>query len=222
MIHGDPHLLRIKWLRRPHTAVFRIRRHPNMTSATRKTLWAVGILVVLALALPVSNLLTASPTGTALTRVPPKDAEAAKVTRVLEESCASCHVPDVKAPFYAGLPVAKTLIERDVRDGLRSFDLARGLAPSAGGLVPEPVLAKIEREVKDGEMPPTPYVALHWNAALGGEKKAAVLAWVKAQRAAQAAPGVPEPMKTALLRPIPDKLDVDPRKTRSPARHATT
>jgi cytochrome c peroxidase len=183
-----------------------------MTPATRKTLWAVGTLVVLALALPISNLLTSSPTGTVLTRVPPKDAEAAKVARVLEESCASCHVPEVKAPFYAGLPVAKTIIERDVRDGLRSFDLARGLAPSTGGLVPEPVLAKIEREIKDGEMPPAPYVALHWNAALGGEKQEAVLAWVKAQRAAQAAPDVPEPMRTALLRPIPDKLDVDPRK----------
>ena len=61
-------------------------------------------------------------------------------------------------------------------------------------------------------MPPGAYVALHWNAALGAEKKEAVLAWVKAERAAQAAPGVPEAMKAALLRPIPDSLDVDPVK----------
>ena len=74
------------------------------------------------------------------------------------------------------------------------------------------MLAKIEREVKDGEMPPAAYVALHWNAALGGEKKEAVLAWVKAERAAQAAPGMPEPMRAALIRPIPDTLDVDPVK----------
>ena len=34
----------------------------------------------------------------------------------------------MKPPFYAGLPVAKTIVERDVKEGLRSFDLARGMA----------------------------------------------------------------------------------------------
>jgi cytochrome c peroxidase len=183
-----------------------------MTPGTKKALWVVGVLVVLGLALPVSNLLVGLPEGTALTKVPPKDARTAKVAHVLEGSCASCHVAGVKRPFYAGLPVAKTIIERDVKEGLRDFDLASGFASAAAGPVPEPVLAKIEREVAEGEMPPASYVAFHWNAALGSEKKDAVLAWVKEQRAAQAAPGLPEPMKVALLRPIPDKLDVDPVK----------
>jgi cytochrome c peroxidase len=183
-----------------------------MTPGTKKTLWIVGGLVVLGLALPVSNLLVGSPRGTALTKAQPKDAQTAKVAHVLEGSCASCHVAGVKPPFYAGLPVAKTIIERDVKAGLREFDLARGLAPALEGPAPEPVLAKIEREVAEGEMPPAPYVALHWNAALGGEKKGVVLAWVKAERAAQAAPGVPEPMKVALLRPIPQTLPHDPAK----------
>jgi len=180
-----------------------------MTLGAKKALWVVGVLVVLGLALPVSNLFVGSPQGTALTTAQPKEAPTVGVAHVLERSCASCHVPGVKPPFYAALPVAKTIVERDVKEGLKSFDLARGMATE--GRVPEPVLAKIEREVKDGEMPPAAYVALHWNAALG-EKKEAVLAWVKAERAAQAAPGTPEPMKTALIRPIPDKLDVDPVK----------
>jgi cytochrome c peroxidase len=183
-----------------------------MTPRAKKTLWIVGALIVLGLALPVSNLVVGSPTGTALTQAQPKDAQAAMVAHVLESSCASCHVPGVKPPFYAGLPVARTIVGRDVTEGLRSFDLARGMEKAAEGPVPEPVLAKIEREVTDGEMPPAPYVALHWNAALGGEKKGALLAWVKAERAAQAAPGVPEPMKAALIRPIPDRLNVDPAK----------
>ncbi len=178
----------------------------------KKALWVVGVLVVLGLALAVSNLLVGAPKGTALTAMQPRDARTAKVAHVLEESCASCHVAGVKPPYYASWPVAKTIIERDVKEGLRDFDLGAGFAPAAAGPVPEPVLAKIEREVKDGEMPPVAYVALHWNAALGGEKKDAVLAWVKEERAAQAAPGVPEAMKTALIRPIPDKIDVDPVK----------
>jgi len=183
-----------------------------MTPGAKKTLWVVGALVVLGLALPVSNLFVGPPSGTALTQAQPKNAQTAKVAHLLEESCASCHVPGVKPPFYAGLPVAKTIVERDIREGLRSFDLARGMADAGEGPVPEPVLARIEREVKGGEMPPAPYVALHWSGALGGEKKEAVLGWVKAERALQAAPGVPEPLKGALLRPIPDKLDVDPVK----------
>jgi cytochrome c peroxidase len=180
-----------------------------MTPRAKKALWVVGVLVVLGLALPVSNLVVGLPHGTALTNAQPKDA---RVAHVLEQSCASCHVPGVKPPFYAALPVAKTIIERDVKTGLHDFDLARGLASGGAGPVPEPVLAKIEREVKAGEMPPAAYVALHWNAALGGEKKEAVLAWVKAERAAQAAPGMPEQMRAALVRPIPDTLGADPVK----------
>ena len=160
-----------------------------MTSGAKKTLWVLGVLVVLGLALPVSNLVVGPPSGTALTATPPKDAQTAKVAHVLEGSCASCHVPGVKPPFYAGLPVAKTIVERDVREGLRSFDLARGMAKAAAGPVPEPVLAKIEREVKDGEMPPAPYVAHALERLAGGEKKDAVLAWVKARARGAGGPG---------------------------------
>jgi cytochrome c peroxidase len=183
-----------------------------MAPGAKKTLWVVGLLVVLGLALPVSNLLVGPAKGTALTKAQPKDAQTKKIAHLLEESCASCHVPGVTKPFYAGLPVAKTIVEGDVKAALRDFDLVRSLAPAALGPVPEPVLAKIEREVKGGEMPPAAYLALHWNAGLGGEEKEAVLAWARAERAAQAAPGVPETMKAALIRPIPEALDHDPAK----------
>jgi cytochrome c peroxidase len=178
----------------------------------KKALWVVGVLVVLGLALAVSNLLVGAPRGTALTQAQPMDAQTAKVAHVLEQSCASCHVAGVKPPYYASWPVAKTIIERDMKEGLGDFDLAAGLAPATEGPVPEPVLARIEREVEDGEMPPATYVAFHWNAALGDAKKEAVLGWVKEERAAQAAPGTPEALKVALIRPIPEKLDHDPAK----------
>jgi cytochrome c peroxidase len=178
----------------------------------KKALWVVGVLVVLGLALAVSNMWVGVPSGTALTASQTKGAQTAKVAHVLEESCASCHVAGVKPPFYASWPVAKTIIERDMKQGLRDFDLGTGFAPALAGPVPEPVLAKIEREVKDGEMPPASYVALHWSAALSSEKENALLAWVEEERAAQAAPGTPEALKTALIRPIPDEIEVDPVK----------
>lgn len=182
-----------------------------MTPRTKRTVQIVGGLLVLGLALPVSNLLVGTPSGTPLTATLAKDPGTAKAAHVLEKSCASCHVAGVKAPFYASWPLAKGIIRRDIERGLRDFDLAAGFAPAAEGSVPEPVLAKIEHEVREGEMPPLPYVAMHWNAGLGKER-AAVLSWVDETRAAQAAPGVPEPMKAALIRPIPARLPHDPAK----------
>jgi cytochrome c peroxidase len=183
-----------------------------VTTNAKRALWVVGAVVVVGLALPLSNLLLGRPKGTVLTTVRAADAQTARVARVLEESCADCHVSGVRRPFYGSLPVARTIIERDVQAGLRDFDLASGFAPAVAGPVPEPVLARIEREVVAGEMPPAAYLALHWNAALGGEKKGAVLGWIKDQRAAQATPGLPGALRTGLLRPIPDKLNVDPAK----------
>lgn len=182
-----------------------------MTPRTKKTVQVVLGLLVLGLVLPVSNLFVGTPSGTRLTTPPAKDAGTAKVAHILEKSCASCHVPGVKAPFYASLPVASTIIRRDIEGGLREFDLAAGFAPTPAGHVPEPVLAKIEREILDGEMPPLPYVAMHWNAALGRDR-AAVLSWIHETRAAQAAPGVPEPLKASVIRPISAKLAYDPAK----------
>ena len=52
----------------------------------KKALWVVGVLVVLGLALAVSNLLVGAPRGTALTALQPREARTAKVAHVLEES----------------------------------------------------------------------------------------------------------------------------------------
>jgi cytochrome c peroxidase len=178
----------------------------------KKALWIVGVVVVLALALAVSNLFLGTPKGTALTQAQAKDTQTAKVAVVLEQSCANCHVTGVKPPYYATWPVARTIIQSDMQHGLADFDLGAGFAPAAQGPVPETVVARIEREVADGDMPPAAYVVMHWNAGLGFDEKDAIHTWADGQRAAQAAPGTPEPLRVGLIRPIPDKLDVDPAK----------
>jgi cytochrome c peroxidase len=178
----------------------------------KRALWLVGVLVVLGLALAVSNLFVGTPKGTALTRAQLEDAQTARVAHLLERSCANCHVPGVKAPFYASWPVASAIVQNDVRAAQRDFDLAAGMAFAATGRVPEPVVAKIQHEVSAGAMPPARYVALHWNAGLGSDEKHALEAWAREQRAAQAAPGTHEALKMALIRPIPEKVDHDPAK----------
>jgi cytochrome c peroxidase len=178
----------------------------------KKALWILGALVILGLALAVSNLFVGTPKGTALTRAQVKDARTARVVHVLERSCANCHVQGVKPPFYASWPVAKSIIQSDVKAAQQDFDLAAGLAPAATGPVPEPVIAKIQREVAEGAMPPAPYVALHWNAGIGFDDKEALQAWAREQRAAQAAAGTHEALRMALIRPIPERVDHDPAK----------
>jgi cytochrome c peroxidase len=182
-----------------------------MKPGARRSLQAVGLLVALALLLPVSNLITGPPSGTPLAAVAAaRDPATAKVAHALERSCASCHVAGTKTPFYAQLPVASSIVERDKEAAVRDFDLGRGFEAAASGPVPEPTLAMIEREVKEGEMPPLPFVAMHWNARLDAGERRAILDWVQDARAAQAAPGVPDALRAQLLRPLPARLEHDP------------
>jgi cytochrome c peroxidase len=168
----------------------------------------VGLLAVLALLLPVSNLLTGPMTDMPLGAGAATDPATAAVAHALGRSCGSCHVPGARTPFYAKIPPFSTLVARDVKKGLRGLDLG----PAAKSPVPEPVLARIERQVTEGTMPPGSYRAMHWNAPLGADEEEAIVDWVRAERAAQAAAGVPPPLRSQLLRPIPDALPHDPAK----------
>jgi cytochrome c peroxidase len=170
----------------------------------------VGVLVLLALAVPVANLVVGGPSGTALTKPAPTDPSVAKVSAVLETGCADCHVEGVALPFYGRLPVASGVVSKDKASGLKFFDLIAALRPGADG-PSEPGLAKIEREIESGQMPPARYIALHWNAALGGGDKAAVLGWIRDVRVAQFAPaGLPREVAVRPIHPIPAKVAVDP------------
>jgi len=172
---------------------------------------AVGVLVVAALALPVANLIAKKPSGTALAVLfanARTDARHAEVQHILESKCAYCHVTGTPRPFYASLPLASGIIERDVQAGLRYFDLVSALSPAPS----EPALARLERSIEEGDMPPGKFLALHWNGGLAPSERAALLDWVHATRAANAAPGIPEALRTGVVRPLPKTVAVDARK----------
>jgi cytochrome c peroxidase len=175
----------------------------------------IAVLVVVALGLlvlfPISNLLVGTPAATPLASAPAQDARTVRVAHLLGQSCASCHVAGAPRPYYAKLPLVSRLIERDVSEGLRQFDLAAAF-PADAAPAPEPVLAKIEDEIVEGEMPPLQYVAMHWNAVLGSADRQLLLAWIKDSRARQAAPGTPAATAGLPIRPLPASLPHDPRK----------
>lgn len=179
----------------------------------KKVVVSVLVFGVLgALALPVSNLVVGGPKGTALAKAAAADPKAAPVAALLEPRCAHCHEKDVPKPFYAVLPVAGPLIEKDIAVGLRHMDFAADLFPTAAATA-EPALAKLERTLALGTMPPVPYLALHWNARLSAEDAALVTGWVREVRAAKFAPASLTPeQKAAVLHPLVPVAGLDARK----------
>ena len=80
-------------------------------------------------------------------------------------------------------------------------------------MVSESVLAKIEREITLGDMPPATYLAAHWTSGLSASEKTAIQEWVNQTRTRHHSwAGVPEALRTALILPIPATLPVDAKK----------
>lgn len=177
----------------------------------RKTV-VVIVLVLAALALPVSNLLVGLPTNS-LTKAKVDDPRAAKALMIIGQKCANCHSTEVDRPFYAALPPAKQMVERDIRAGTRELNYLEALLPPDNQPVSEVVLAKTEYVLHKGEMPPLKYLALHWNGALSGAEKQALLDWVRDARAKHyAVAGAAAQFQNDVVQPLPEKMDLDARK----------
>src|SRR6185436_19905389 len=89
-----------------------------------------------------------------------------RVAARLETSCAQCHAPGAALPFYHSLPGAGRAVADDVARGNARFLLTDAIPGVRPPIPSEVALARIERVLDRGVMPPTRYVALHWNASL--------------------------------------------------------
>lgn len=178
-----------------------------------KRLLAVAVVAgLIGLAFPVSNLFVGQPTGTVLSQMEWKDPTVGNLARMLEGACADCHLEGLKPPWYAFLPVASTMVHRDKTEGLRWWDFVEVLGP-VDGAPSEPGLAKLEREVLRGSMPPVPYLAMHWKAYLGERDRQTVLSAIREIRVAHFAPkDLPRPIAERVIRPLPSSVPTDPTK----------
>lgn len=97
--------------------------------------------------------------------------------------CDYCHTQGTKLPFYANVPVAQQLMQRDLTQGLRHFRIEPVLkALQDGTPPPEEDLARIEWVTRQNRMPPSPYTLMHWRARLGEADRNSLLTWVAAAR----------------------------------------
>lgn len=130
---------------------------------------------------------------------------------IRESRCDYCHTEGTELPFYADLPIARQLMQRDLTQGLRHFRLEPVLKALADGTPPgEQDLARIESVVRQNRMPPTQYLLMHWHARLGEKGTSALLNWVAAERRKYyATPGVAARFADEPVQPIPARLAVD-------------
>ena len=169
----------------------------------RRIVIAAVIVVVLLLILPVSNLVVALPHSERLAALVGGEGQLAEAGRIMQGKCGHCHTPDAGLPFYAALPGAGGAIQHDVEVGLRHLDLAEELIAESKAPA-EVALAKIEYAAKHRSMPPTRYLALHWNASLSGDERQTLLTWAAETRASlYAASDLPEELRRSAIRPLP-------------------
>ena len=77
--------------------------------------------------------------------------------------CLQCHSGSPDLPFYANWPVASGMVQKDVTQGYRAFDMTEmAEALKAGKPVGKVALAKVEKVIMDGTMPKHAYYMVHW------------------------------------------------------------
>ncbi|HFI5306268.1 cytochrome-c peroxidase [Serratia liquefaciens] len=131
-----------------------------------------------------------------------------------EKGCDYCHTPSADLPFYASFPIAKQLMEYDIRLGYQSFNLE----PVRASLIEDKAVSqsdlnKIEWVMQHKTMPPTRYVALHWAGKVDEQERETLLGWIAQQRARYYASNeAAAEHRNEPIQPIPKALPVDAQK----------
>lgn len=151
----------------------------------------------------------------AVNRVPSADLpQYEQVYRIFEDGgCISCHSADPVLPFYAKMPVAGKIVMKDIDSGYRAYDIRPFMdALKVNGEVTSVDLAKIEKVVIDDRMPMPKYYLVHWGSSLTAAKREIVLDWIRNERMAMYADGLPESRAAEPVRPVAVATDIDEAK----------
>ncbi len=106
--------------------------------------------------------------------------------------CLDCHSANPELPFYFKLPVVGKIMQKDVDEGYRAFDMEpmwKTLESGEGFLSPVDV-AKVEKVAIDKRMPMAKYYLVHWGSRMTNAKRDVILEWAAAYRTAHYNDGV--------------------------------
>jgi cytochrome c peroxidase len=179
----------------------------------RKRLAIIAVVILLAVVLlPLSNLLGLSGRNDPIT-VTGGAPEYAEVSAIFQANCVDCHSPEMtRRPLYASLPIARGMIEEDIRKAERRWAISGSQYAGTAAFTPLD-LARLESVVRDGSMPPGNYKLMHWTAGLGAGESETVLAWIRAERGGmEAAAEMAPALKGEPVQPLPREVALDPDK----------
>lgn len=160
------------------------------TKRTRRLVIAAIVVVVLAVMMPVSNLLI-RPDRPDPAAGKMRDPMFAAIGAVLVDHCSDCHSTKTDYPWYFAMPVAKTVMLKDVEAGIDAFDMTAALFSDEADFT-QVDLARLEYVMVAGTMPPMRYVAMHWDARPTAGRREGMDRWVRDVRARQwASPNSP-------------------------------
>ncbi len=129
-----------------------------------------------------------------------------------ENGCGYCHTDNSEMPFYANLPIAKQIMQKDVESGLRHFQFNDVLASfENGNEISDVALAKISGVLNDSSMPPKAYLSMHWRSNLSDNEKQTLRTWIKQEQENKQslASGA---FQYEAIQPINDAIQVDNNK----------
>lgn len=167
----------------------------------------IGILTgALLLAIPVINLFSPLPATSDFEAIETGTAAMEAAKTVIAGKCLMCHAENPSLPFYAKWPIASGVIAKDIKAGTAMIDFADLFKKKGADEVP---LAKAEQAIVLNTMPPSNFLALHWNGSLASKEKETLMTWTKEVRAKHFASGLADAAyANDAVQPLPSELPV--------------
>ena len=170
----------------------------------------LGAVVVF---LPLSNLLGLSGKNEPISVVSGSTPNFSKVSEVFQNKCVDCHSPGMtRMPIYANLPIAKQLMEKDIRNATARLILNKSLYSGEEKFTALD-LGRLEGVLLNNSMPPHLYLSMHWTAKLTADEKQTILAWISEERSKLIwSIDSSKDLKGEPIQPLPLKVAVDDKK----------
>ncbi len=101
-----------------------------------------------------------------------------EIAPIFENKCMDCHGQPKNLPWYHVLPIAKGIMNSDMKEAKKHLDM-RGGFPFKGHGTPSEDLLAISDVIEKKEMPPLRYKILNWNSRIDNYEKEKISRWVE-------------------------------------------
>ncbi|BCG63852.1 MAG: cytochrome c peroxidase [Methyloprofundus sp.] len=178
-----------------------------------KKIWFFVLFLACLIALPLSNLLGLNGKNKSIPINSTASIQFSQVSKILQNKCVDCHSPNMtRMPIYANLPIAKQLIEKDIKEARQRFILNKNNYSGEESFSPL-MLARLENVINNKKMPPALYLSMHWSDSLNSEERTQILNWIKSERAIYPwSKDTVQKNKAEPVQPLPLTTDLDDNK----------